>query len=120
MSGTGSDAGKVLTYQFNDGVNVVCVQEELGYAQSNTFSSTVANQQESASKLQKAVMNLLKNMDFASGWTASNGSIGTTARDTGTRCLGLPTLKITKTGTAEAKYSQQIAVSKAGDYTFSV
>ena len=38
-----SDAGKKLTYQFNDGGNVVCVRDELGYARFTKYDSAIEN-----------------------------------------------------------------------------
>ena len=38
-----SDAGKKLTYQFNDGGNVVCVRDELGYARFTKCDSAIEN-----------------------------------------------------------------------------
>ena len=80
----------------------------------------MANQQTGASRLKKVVVNLLKNIDFASGWTTTKGSTGdAVAKDTTNRCLGLQSVKITKTAAAETKHVQTVPVPAAGKYTFS-
>lgn len=120
VANASSDAGKVLTYAFNTAGNLLCVYDELGYAQSNTFSASVANQLTSASKLQKAVENLATNIDFGSGWTTVKGATGdAVARDTSVRCLNMPTLKLTKTGAAETRQTHTVSSVPAGSYTFS-
>ena len=43
MEDASSDADKKLTYQFNDGSNVVCVRDELGYARFTKCDSTIEN-----------------------------------------------------------------------------
>ena len=43
VKGYSSDAGKSITYQFNDAGNVVCMYDELGYAQSAKFESGIPN-----------------------------------------------------------------------------
>ena len=120
VTGTSSEEGKAITYQFNAAGNVVCVSDELGYARSTKFSATLANTPEQSSKLQRAVINKVTNVDFSSGWTAQKGtSADTAARDTATRCLSMPAVKITKTAAAESLYWQEAPVFASGDYTFS-
>ncbi len=120
VSSTDDNTGKTITYQFNSAGNVTCCYDELGYAQSNTYSSTVANQLTSASKLQKVVINRLTNIDFSSGWTTSKGSTAdTAAQDTATRCLNMPSVKITKAGSGETSHRLSVSVPTAGKYTFS-
>ena len=120
VANASSDAGKVLTYAFNTAGNLLCVYDELGYAQSNTFSASAANQLTSASKLQKAVENLATNIDFGSGWATVKGATGdAAARDTSVRCLNMPSLKLTKTGAAETRQTHTVSNVAAGSYTFS-
>ena len=120
VTNAASEEGKTITYQFNNAGNVVCCFDELGYAQSNTFSASVANQQTSASRLKRVVINLLPNLDFASGWTTTKGATGdAAARDTSVRCLSMPSLKLTKTSAAETRHCQTATVPAAGLYTFS-
>ena len=96
------------------------VFDELGYAQFNKFSATLANAPEQSSKLQRAVINLATNLDFSGDWTAQKGAEADTAQqDAGTRCLGLPGAKIVKTTAAETLYRQTVTVSAPGRYTLS-
>lgn len=120
VTNAASEEGKTITYQFNNAGNVVCCFDELGYAQSNTFSASVANQQTSASRMKRVVINLLPNLDFSSGWTTTKGATGdAAARDTSVRCLSMPSLKLTKTSAAETRHCQTATVPAAGLYTFS-
>ncbi len=120
VTGTSGDAGKALTYVFNRAGNVTCVYDELGYARSSAFSKSVANQQTAASALRRAVMNRLSGLDFASGWTLYKGSNSdTSAQDTTARCLGMPSLKLTKASAAETRQAQSVTIPTAGTYTFS-
>ena len=43
MEDASSGADKKLTYQFNDGSNVVCVRDELGYARFTKCDSAIEN-----------------------------------------------------------------------------
>ena len=120
VTGISGDAGKALTYVFNQAGNVTCVYDELGYARSSAFSKSVANQQTAASALRRAVMNRLSGLDFASGWTLYKGNNSdTSAQDTTARCLGMPSLKLTKTSAAETRQAQSVTIPTAGTYTFS-
>lgn len=120
-----SEAGKTITYQFNEAGNVVCCFDELGFVQTNAFaadkdSSATPNQQTEASRFKKVVINLLTNLDFASGWTTEKGATGdTAAQDTSVRCLSMPSLKLTKASSAETRHCQTITVSDPGLHTFS-
>ena len=120
-----SEAGKTITYQFNEAGNVVCCFDELGFVQTNAFaadkdSSATPNQQTEASRFKKVVINLLTNLDFAFGWTTEKGATGdTAAQDTSVRCLSMPSLKLTKTSAAETRHCQTITVSDPGLHTFS-
>ena len=96
VDGLQSDAGKTITYQFNDSGNVVCMFDELGYAQSATFSESVANTPMSVSKLQRAVINQIRSIGFEANWTAQKASADTIARDTATKCLNMPSVKMVK------------------------
>lgn len=115
-----NDTGKTLTYLFNQNGNVVCTYDELGFATSGTYSASVANQQTSASRLHKVVINRLSNIDFSTGWTTVKGNTSdTAAQDASTRCLNMPSLKITKTAATETRHTQTVTIPTAGDYTFS-
>ena len=112
--------GKAITYQFNDGGNVVSMYDELGYAQFNAFSASVPNQQTGASKLQGTVINLLRSVDFSANWANATANAGDSlAVDSGTRCLGLPSLKSVRNGTGESVSSQTVSLIPGKTYTFS-
>lgn len=122
VESTTSNTGKTITYQFNTAGNVVCAYDELGYAVSNTFSDTVVNQQLAASKMRKVVINRITNIDFASSsaWAATKANSGdTVAQNTSTRCLNMPTLKITKTASGDTSHRLNVSITEAGTYTFS-
>ena len=92
-----SDAGKKLTYQFNDGGNVVCVRDELGYARFTKYDSAIENTPSDSSRLQKAVVNLLTHPDLRSGWSQLTGTSGDSAGpDTATLCLNMATMYLHK------------------------
>ena len=68
-------SGKKLFYHFNDYGNCVSVNDQLGYACFAKYSdSNPVNHPETISKLQRSVVNLLKNHNFeaASDWTNAN------------------------------------------------
>ena len=117
-----SDAGKTVTYQFNNAGNVTCAYDELGYARSTRYEdpATAANLLTGASRLKRAVVNQLINVDFSANWTAylANGG-DAAAQDANTRCLNMPSLKLTKAGVAESRHCQSVYVNAPGKYTFS-
>ena len=104
-----SEHGKTITYQFNDGGNVVGMYDELGFAQYSAFSASIPNQQTSASKLQGTVINLLRGVDFSANWEGEALNV-----DSVTRKLGLPSLKL-----IQQTASQTVQVSPDETYTFS-
>ncbi len=110
-----SDAGKKLYYQFNDSGNVVAMRDELGYGQFAKFEAGVDNKPSEISKLRKAVVNQLRKIDFSGQWTSS----GTAVKDASTRCLGMPSVKLTATAGSESYYQQQVTMLPHQTYTFS-
>ena len=104
-----SENGKAITYQFNDGGNVVGMYDELGFAQYGAFSASIPNQQTGASKLQGTVINLLRGVDFSANWEGEALNV-----DSVTRKLGLPSLKL-----IQQTASQTVQVSPGEAYTFS-
>ena len=93
--------GKRLIYQFNDWGNVVSVRDELGYASYAKFNSDyLPNHPETISKLQRSIVNLLPNHDFAFDeyWiTGSNGGTGTMGYAEDQKYLGFRSMKVDKT-----------------------
>ena len=67
--------------------------DQLGYAQATTYSSTIPNTEEQSSKLQRAVMNYCKSIDFSNYWTKTGS--GTATINTTTRCLGMQSVLLT-------------------------
>ena len=120
VQGYSSDAGKSITYQFNDAGNVVCMYDELGYAQSAKFESGIPNTASQTSRLQKVVINLVPNLDFSADWTTAKSGTDTVARDTSVRCLSMPSLKMVKAGAGETVHRITAQAEKAGRHTFSV
>lgn len=116
-----SDAGKTLTYQFNDQGNVMCVKDELGYAQFTKYSSSFQNTPVNESSLQKAVVNRIRYPDMKEPWsTQKANSADTVARDTATTCISVPSLKIIKTTSGgESRGYQSVTVERDKHWTFS-
>ena len=117
---TSSNDGKTLTYQFNDAGNVVCVTDEMGFAQFTKFSSGFENTPSASSKMQKAVINKLPNIDFRSKW-ASYGTGETFSRTTATgyTCLSMASSQVTKTISGESTYRSYAPLQWDGTYTLS-
>lgn len=117
-----NDAGKKLTYQFNDSGNVVCVKDELGYAQFTKYGgSAPVNSPEQVSKLQKVVINRLLGIDMMDEkWNYKiNGATAVVDRDADKRCLGLAGARIIRTNAGISSYSQSVALEGAKDWSFS-
>ena len=113
-----TDDGKTLYYQFNDAGNVVCVRDELGFASFTKYESGIENKPSEVSKLRKSVVNRLRRADLSAQWTASAAG-GTAALDAANRCLNCKSVKLTKNGTGEVLYRQQVALEAGQDFTLS-
>lgn len=118
-NGTALMEGKALVYHFNDYGNVVSVNDELGYACFAKYSDALpANHPEVTSKMQRAVVNLLRNHNFesASDWTLSgNWSYATDSKYMGARSLKITTQGVTYMHTAK----QSVVITPGKTYTFS-
>ena len=112
---TASDAGKKLYYQFNDSGNVVAMRDELGYGQFVKFEAGVDNKPSEVSKLRKVVINQLRKIDFSSQWTGG----GSAVKDSSTRCLGMPSVKLTGNTNGESYYQQSVTLLPGQTYTLS-
>ena len=118
--------GKKNIYQFNDSGNTKSIRDDEGNAQYYSYNEgpTNKNKLQLESKLQKSIMNLLKNhnaeaiRDWTSTyWTTSTGS---GSYDTTNKYLGNQSLKIIKTNTVSRQfYSQQLSLEKGKTYTLS-
>lgn len=114
----GSD--KKLYYHFNDYGNVVSVNDELGYAAFAKYSDQYpVNHPETVSRLQKSVVNLLRDSGFEKGnaWTLSGGM----AYATDSKYMGSRSLKVTTTGTTTGGHAAQqtVTVTPGKTYTLS-
>lgn len=121
VTGTTSNVGKALTYQFNDAGNVVCVMDELGFARFTEFSTETGkeNTPTAGSGLRKAVINKFPNIGFgSSAWTIS-GSNGSAAVDTSVTCLSMPSARITRTAAGVMDCYIPTPLQWSGTYTFS-
>ena len=118
-NGTALMEGKALVYHFNDYGNVVSVNDELGYACFAKYSDALpANHPEVTSKMQRAVVNLLRNHNFesASDWTLSgNWSYATDSKYMGAKSLKITTQGVTYMHTAK----QSVVITPGKTYTFS-
>lgn len=119
VAGTGKD--RRLIYQFSDHGNVVSVRDELGYA---AYGTALPNHAERTSKLQRTVVNLLKNHSFeeSAGWTTSleSGATGTHSYATDQKKLGSKSAKMERTNTSGAmRIAQTVSVTKGRTYTLS-
>ena len=84
------------------------------------------NAEKLSSRMQKAVVNLAKNLAFSSDpafagdWIyARVPAADTVVQDSAARCLSMPSLKIVKTGAGETFARQTVQANKTGKYTFS-
>ena len=66
-------------------------------------------------KLRKVVINQLRKIDFASQWTGS----GSAVKDSSTRCLGMPSVKLTGNTNDGSYYQQSVTLLPNQTYTFS-
>ncbi len=94
-------SGKKLFYHFNDYGNVVSVNDELGYACFAKYSDSLpVNHPEAVSKMQRSIVNLLRNHNFEAdgSWsTVSYGGTGTYGFATDQKYMGTRSMKVTKT-----------------------
>ena len=100
-------------YQFNDSGNVVAMRDELGYGQFAKFEAGVDNKPSEVSKLRKVVVNQLRKIDFSSQWTGS----GSAVKDSSTRCLGMPSVKLTGNTNGGSYYQQSVTLLPNQTYT---
>jgi YD repeat-containing protein len=101
---------------------VVCVTDELGFAQFTEFSTDAGkeNTPTAGSVLRKAVINKMPNLAFGgSGWieTPNGGSI---AKDTSVTCLSMPSSKFVVSAAGEMTNTIAVALQWSGTYTFSI
>ncbi len=114
--------GKKLTYHFNDYGNVVSVNDELGYASFASYSaSQPVNHPEKVSRMQRSVINLLRNHDFrtSTDWYMSQGvQYGTCINE---KCETLRCARFTIDATSgSTSISQVISLEPGKTYTLSL
>ena len=123
VEGSSDSVGKTITYQFNDAGNMVCMFDELGYAKFSKFDSTLPNAETESSRMQKAIVNLARGLNFAQTpacWSYVKGNAADSlTRDTSARCLNVPSLKVVKGDSGEALARQTAQIAQAGAHTFS-
>ena len=118
--------GKKLFYHFNDNGNVVSVNDELGYGCFARYTENMpTNHPEVLSRLQRSVVNLLKNHSFETNaaWTNEilDGATGTQAYSTAYLLMGNRSLYMTRTNDTGALTTYQtVTLDKGRTYTFSV
>ena len=118
--------GKKNIYQFNDAGNTKSIRDDEGNAQYYSYNEgpTNKNKLQLESKLQKSIMNVLKNhnAEVNSDWVSQSWttSAGLGSFDTTVKYLGKQSLKISKTNTVDRQfYSQQLSLEKGKTYTLS-
>ena len=114
------ETGKSLIYHFNSAGNVISTHDEMWYAVAAEYKSGIDNTPSATSNLIKTVINRVVSPDFASGWSQTKVcSTDTYARDTGTRCMNLPSAKIVKKGAGELRHKATVKLFESGEYTLS-
>ena len=114
------ETGKSLIYHFNSAGNVISTHDEMWHAVAAEYKSGIDNTPSATSNLIKTVINRVVSPDFASGWSQTKAcSTDTYARDTGTRCMNLPSAKIVKKGAGELKHKTTVKLFESGEYTLS-
>ena len=121
---TGLTEGKSIVWHFNDYGNVVSVNDGLGYGCFAQYSDDLpVNHPEVASRMQRAVVNLLKghHMEASGSWTNANISgTGTYSYATDAKYMGSKSLKMAKTNATGLMTSyQSVTLEKGRTYTFS-
>ncbi|KOA20845.1 tRNA nuclease WapA precursor [Clostridium homopropionicum DSM 5847] len=122
--------GKKNIYQFNNYGNTVSTRDDEGnalYYDYNTKSDTgkeLYNKLSFESKLQKPIMNYLKNhnAEIVGNWTAVNdgNTNGSSTYDTTIKYLGAQALKTEKLDTLNRRFhKQQVTLTKGNTYTLS-
>ena len=117
--------GKKLFYHFNDNGNVVSVNDELGYGCFAKYTDDMpTNHPEVLSRLQRSVVNLLKNhnLETATNWTNQtwNSATGSYANSTAYYYMGAKSLAMTRTNAAgQLTTYQTVNITKGKTYTFS-
>ncbi|SHH28624.1 DNRLRE domain-containing protein [Clostridium grantii] len=118
--------GEKNIYQFNDAGNTISIRDDAGNAQYYKYDNTGFNNNKlsNQSKLQRSVMNYVKNhnVEAAGDWTVGywTGSTGSGAISTTHSYSGKQSLMINKTNTSSRHFYQQIMYPDKGKtYTLS-
>ena len=117
--------GKKLFYHFNDNGNVVSVNDELGYGCFAQYTDNMpTNHPEILSRMQRSVVNLLKNhnLETATNWTNQTlaSATGSYANATTYYYMGAKSLAMTRTNAVGQLTSYQaVNITKGKTYTFS-
>ncbi|MGY0374140.1 DNRLRE domain-containing protein [Clostridium sp. JNZ J1-5] len=122
--------GKKNIYQFNDYGNTVSIRDDDGnalyykYNAKNSIGEELPNKLSLESKLQKSIMNYLKNhnAEIEANWTAVNdgNTNGSSTYDTTIKYLGSKSLKTVKNDNIKRRFhKQQVTLTKGNTYTLS-
>ena len=112
--------GNKEIYQFNDSGNTIAIRDDAGNALYYDYnvSPQLKNKLSFGSKLQKSIMNYLRNhnAEIVGNWTAVNDGYpnGSSTYDTTTKYLGAQSLKTEKLDTLYRRFhKQQVTLEKA-------
>lgn len=114
--------GKSVRYHFNDSGNLIALTDDLGYgAFSEYTSSSPLNKPEALSKLQRSVVNLIRDPLFANAvWEQYTDNIGTFTYDTSVKYLGNQSMRLDRTsGTGMPNVYQTASLVKGTTYVLS-
>ncbi len=116
--------GKKIRYHFNDSGNLISVSDELGYGAAASYSPAgPLNKPEALSRLQRSVINLLRDPTFRTNsvWIAgSAGGTGTLTYDMAEHYLSARSLRLDKTNDiGSCTAAQSVRLQGATNYTFS-
>ncbi|MEG2623081.1 MAG: DNRLRE domain-containing protein, partial [Clostridia bacterium] len=130
---------KRVFYQFNDQGNVLSVRDELGYAQFARYEAGEGNENKptEVSKLQRAVVNLLRRPDFGGAtetnpvWTLVNpnayhkitnalGNVAAVDESPSAQCLSLNPIRLKRnSASGDLRAEQEVLLDLGKVYTFS-
>ncbi|MEA4827303.1 MAG: DUF6531 domain-containing protein, partial [Clostridium sp.] len=122
--------GKKNIYQFNDYGNTISIRDDDGnalyynYNAKNSIGEELPNKLSLESKLQKPIMNYLRNhnAEIEANWTAVNdgNTNGSSTYDNTIKYLGSQSMKTVKNDSIKRRFhKQQVTLTKGNTYTLS-
>ncbi len=117
-------SGKKIRYHFNDSGNLVSISDELGYGAASTYAPDgPINKPQAISKLQRSVVNLVRDPTFSTGnvWIEGHAAgTGSLNYDTSVRLFSARSMRIDKTNTVSSIFGYQtVTLTPGKTYTFS-